>query len=482
MTSYYGLKRGLPACGSPFPRCTPLPLLGAAIDETQNNIQAPLPLILFSALTAISVSIQGLFDVRKPNGQYVPVSLMLLTIANSGERKSTAENIFLAPVREVQEEYGVAYQSKINEWGTKCKIWEAKNKAILRSIGKLMLSGKCAQESELLLFEHGDSRPDKPKQFKILYDDSTPEALFLGLHQNLPTAGLISSEGGGVLNGRALNDLPKQNSIWSGDSITVDRRTTESYELNGARLTVSIMAQESAFRDYIKRLGEKSRGSGLWARYLVCYPMSTQGSRLIKNGTASWEHCSAFSDRLKVIVRQNAALLDSTVNHQRQTVQFSPEASERWLDIFNAIESAINKGGRFEGFGDHASKLADNISRVAALFHLFEGFDGDVSLQTLEFAVELCLWCSDEFKRIFAIPKQEEIDAVQLNIWFDRYRSKGLDYVYKNDVLQRGPNKLREKERLDRALSVLRDQGKIDFSRSGRARHIELNGPRARTW
>lgn len=482
MTSYYGRKRGLPPCGSPFPRCAPLPLLGAAIDETQNNIQAPLPLILFSALTAISVSIQGLFDVRKPSGQCVPVSLMLLTIANSGERKSTAENIFLAPVREVQEEYGVTYQSKTNEWETKCKIWEVKNKAILRSMGKLLLSGKCAQESELLLHEHGDSKPPKPKQFKILYDDSTPEALFLGLHQNLPTAGLISSEGGGVLNGRALNDLPKQNSIWSGDSITVDRRTAESYELNGARLTVSIMAQESAFKDYIKRLGEKSRGSGLWARYLVCYPMSTQGSRLIKNGTTSWEHCSAFSDRLKVIVRQNAALLDSTVNQQRQTVQFSPEASERWLDIFNAIESGINKGGRFEGFGDHASKLVDNISRVAALFHLFEGFDGDVSLQTLEFAVEFCLWCSDEFKRIFATPKQEEIDAVELNNWLDRYRSKGFDWVFKNDVRQRCPNKLREKDRLNRALSVLRDQGKINFSKSGRAQYIELNDPRRRSW
>lgn len=482
MTSYYGLKRDLPPCGSPLSRCAPLPLLCAAIDETQNNIQAPLPLILFSALTAISVSIQGLFDVRKPNGQCVPVSLMLLTIANSGERKSTAENIFLAPVREVQEEYGVAYRSMISEWGTKCKIWEAKNKAILRSIGKLMLNGKCTQESELLLHEHGNSRPVKPKQFKILYDDSTPEALFLGLHQNLPTAGLISSEGGGVLNGRALNDLPKQNSIWSGDSITVDRKTSESYELNGARLTVSIMAQESAFKEYIKRLGEKSRGSGLWARFLVCYPMSTQGSRLIKNGTTSWEHCSAFSERLKALIRQNAILLDNTVSQQRQTVQFSPEASERWLDIFNAIESGINKGGRFEGFGDHASKLVDNISRVAALFHLFEGFDGDVSLQTLEFAVEFCLWCSDEFKRIFATPKQEEIDAVELNNWLDRYRSKGSEWVFKNDVRQRCPNKLREKDRLNRALSVLRDQGKINFSKSGRAQYIELNGPRRRSW
>lgn len=41
----------------------------------------------------------------------------------------------------------------------------------------------------------------------MLYDDSTSEALFCGLYENLSTAGIISSEGG--LKGRAFNDLPK---------------------------------------------------------------------------------------------------------------------------------------------------------------------------------------------------------------------------------------------------------------------------------
>ena len=81
-----------------FPNYMPLPLLSAAVDEAQNNIKAPRPLIFSTALAAIAVAIQGLFDVRKPNGQRVPLSLMLLTIANSGERKSTVENVFLGAI------------------------------------------------------------------------------------------------------------------------------------------------------------------------------------------------------------------------------------------------------------------------------------------------------------------------------------------------------------------------------------------------
>lgn len=92
----------LPRTDAPYPRRIPGSLLRQAVDEVENNIQAPKPLILFGALTAISVATQGVFDVQKPNGQIVPISLMLLSIADSGERKSTVEDRFLKVIREFQ--------------------------------------------------------------------------------------------------------------------------------------------------------------------------------------------------------------------------------------------------------------------------------------------------------------------------------------------------------------------------------------------
>lgn len=52
----------LPRPDAPYPGRIPGSLLRQAVDEVENNIQAPKPLILFGALTAISVAAQGVFD------------------------------------------------------------------------------------------------------------------------------------------------------------------------------------------------------------------------------------------------------------------------------------------------------------------------------------------------------------------------------------------------------------------------------------
>jgi len=467
-------ERVLPKFGGPFPSLGCLPILKAAVDEAENNIQAPRPLIFFGALAAIAVGVQGVCDVRKPIGQCVPLSLMLLSIADSGERKSTAENLFFEPIRQFQKMKGTAYQSNLKEWESKLKIWDTKNKVILKQIAKLTRDGECSEEAERRSIEHVFARPLKPKQFKMLYEDSTSEALFLGLYENLPSAGLVSSEGGGVLNGRALTDLSKHNAIWSGDTVTVDRKTAASYEVVGARLTVSIMSQRSAFNEYIKSAGEKSRGSGLWARFLVCCPVSTQGTRFLKNETVSWEYRDRFSVRLTEILELNSALLEASCQ-KRVAISFSPEASEMWLETYNAIESKIKTEGRFHQMGDHASKLADNIARVAALLHYFEGFEGDVSRSTLKFSVDFCLWCSDEFYYLFLPKAQEQLDAEELNKWLLYFWDKGDDWIAKNYIRQYGPNKMREKNRLNKALEELHSQGKIKFFNRRGVQCVELN-------
>ena len=269
-----------------------------------------------------------------------------------------------------------------------------------------------------------------------------------------------------------MNDLSKQNALWSGDSITVDRVSIESYVLADARLTVSIMAQESAFQNYMEQRGEQSRGSGLWARFLVCQPWSTQGSRFIENGTMSSDHCDKFAARLVELLQPNMALLKDP-GREKGVINFSPEASERWLSIFNAIEVEIRPNGRFAGAGDHASKLADNIARVAALFHCFEGFEGDISLSTVNAAISLCFYYSDEFMKLFMPPPQEEVDANELYSWLQREMTGRIN-IPKNHVRQSGPNKLRRNGRLDRALEVLRQQGRIYSFQQGKTECIGL--------
>ncbi|PWK31155.1 YfjI family protein [Pseudomonas sp. OV226] len=465
-----GVSSWLPVPGGAFPRSMALPIIGGAVDEAERNIMAPRALIYSAALPAMANAVQGLIDVCKPNGQIGPVSIMVLTVANSGERKSTAENVFMGGVRRFQDEMDVIYQSELSDWRAKQSIWDARRKAILKET--LLLDQSEGGDPNKQLMEHQACAPIKPRRFKLLYEDATSEALFLGLHQNIPVAGLISSEGGGVLTGKAFNDLSKQNALWSGDTITVDRVSAESYEVRG-RLTVSLMVQESSFFSYMEKNGEKSRGSGLWARFLVCSPESTQGTRFITEGAARWDCCDRFSERVGEILKSSVEFL-ADPKKPKLVVRFSQAAIHRWVSIFNGVEAQIKPGGRYFGMGDHASKLADNIARVAAIFHFFEKKDGDIAVETLEAAIDVCFWYSDEFLRMFSLPPQDEADALELDDWLQLKRESGERYVAKNLVLQKGPGHLRKVKRLDPAIEVLVAQGKVLMCKFENVTYLDL--------
>jgi len=128
------------------------------------------------------------------------------------------------------------------------------------------------------------------------------------MFQDIPSAGLISTEAN--LNNKAFRDLPKMNSLWGADPITVDRKTAESFELHDARLTVAFMTQPAAFGSFVSDNGEILRGSGLWARFLVGKPISTQGYRELDCSTVSLEHSKKFNERIKALLELNVDVLE----------------------------------------------------------------------------------------------------------------------------------------------------------------------------
>lgn len=53
-----------------------------------------------SILGAMSIACQGLINVAFPNGHTVPVSLMTLMIAETGERKTATDDFSVKPIKE----------------------------------------------------------------------------------------------------------------------------------------------------------------------------------------------------------------------------------------------------------------------------------------------------------------------------------------------------------------------------------------------
>lgn len=444
------------------------------VNEVQTNTKTPIELVLMTALAAISISCQNLIDVQLPIGNIVPTSLMLFLISDSGERKSTVEKKLFASIRDFEDAQLDLYKEQLAEWKISNDIVEQKQKGLKDTIRKLASKGLDTSNEEEQLKKMNRKIVSPPKKFKLLYENATSEVLFSGLSNEFPAAGLVSGEGKNIFKSTAFKDFGKQNAIWSGEDIIVDRVKGESYRIRGARLTVFIMVQSGILQDFLEKEGQNARSSGFLARTLMYEPQSTQGERYIENTTTSWEHIHYFNHRIK-------SLLEMNVNHvsgERKIIQFSTEAAQAWVDYFNWVESNINPRGIYRQTKDHASKLAENVGRVAALLHFFGGYDGEISLSTFNVAKNICHACSQFFVQKFDVQEQEEVDADILLDWLYNFLDPVFiygRYINKNFVRQRGPNKLRDTDRLNKAINVLIRRGDISLVINERTKYIDLN-------
>lgn len=437
------------------------------VEEVVDNTQAPVDMVEFCALAAISLATQQLINVRLPQIGVVPTSLMLMIIANSGERKSTVESKLFKAIRDFEEEKQFIFEKEYKDWSLEYKIWQTKHQALKKRYFQYISKNQPTENIESDLRLVMQEEPTKPSPAKILYDDATSKALYLGLQDSLPFAGLVSSEGGSILKSGVLNDTPKLNAIWSGDPIKMDRVTSESVHIRKAKLTVSIMVQPDMLSEFLKKKGDQARGSGLMARFLLSSGESTQGTRVMVSGDQQWNFLDIFNNRIRQFIDESYQSVTAP-SFEPKTLELSPEAEKLWIDFYNDTERKINTGEKYESFGDHASKLAENIGRVAAILHKFEKRHGKIEVDIMEQSISICQDSSNNFLSVFDSPAQDIQDAQTLFEWIHENKNKHpRGEIRKNYILQYCPNKFRGKDigkvRLERALDVLSHDKRIDI-------------------
>lgn len=451
----------------------PTKLFQEAVNEAANNTQAPPGMALMVALAAVSLATQGLVDVKMPVGKVVALALMILVIASSGERKTALEAIFFRMLRDIEALHRKKYEEEYAVYKRIYETWkvqlDVKKKKLKKKIEK---DENSEQEAETLRL-HLEHEPVPPVLFKLLYEDTTLPAMYQGLRA-IPSAGLVSSEGGGLLSGPLFSEQTKLNALYSGSPVSIDRVSSESFVLTDVRLTVLAMVQPNLLKEFLAEKGEKARGSGLLARMLVCDAGTTQGTRFINNTTVSWGYCERFNQRIAALMEKNMAALKDP-NFKRQVIGFSHEAEAEWLRYYNYAESEIRSGGRYAQAGDHASKLAENVTRVAAVLHCFEGYEGDISLDTLRAAISIVDAASFDFADVLIAPPQEFQEAKILDDWLtQKYRNVGQRFVGKSIVRKFCPNSLRNTSLLDHIVDILVQSGRISMIRQNKTVFLDL--------
>lgn len=464
----------------PYPIEALPPIMFNAIRDAQQITKASSSLIASSMLGASFLACQSKIDVRRMEGLISPCSLFVLSIAESGDRKSTCDKLFMQPIRDFEESQAVTMKPILAKYRAEKSASDEKKKGLLRAIRTQAKQGEPTDELTQSLEELESNEPIEPKVPKLIFTNATPQAIVYCLYKRWKFAGIMSDEGAVIFDSRAMNELGMLNQLWDGNSLHVDRVSKESFSVTDARLTISIMVQPKTFDKFLEKQGRLSRDNGFLARFLVSRTVSTQGTRFIQDTCRSDQHLKVFQNRMTEIL--NSTVSDTSQNvSDRVTLSFSPDAQLKWVDFFNRVEFDLQSGGYLADVKDGASKIADNLARIAALFHYFQGGQGEISLDTVNRAAAICEWHLHEFKSIFGTGPEIPIeiqDANELEKWFVGmcHRYPGNSEMNKNYIAQLGPNQLRKsKLRREAALYVLTANNKICVALRGKTRCVVLN-------
>ena len=79
-------------------------MIGAAVGAISRKVRVAVPLAANSVLSACSLAVQPYVNVVLPTDQERPVSLFLVTVAESGDRKSTTDDLATAEISQFQRD------------------------------------------------------------------------------------------------------------------------------------------------------------------------------------------------------------------------------------------------------------------------------------------------------------------------------------------------------------------------------------------
>lgn len=458
--------------------------IGAAVHEVVDFVQCPVALCACSALAVVSTVGQGLVDVRRAGRLEGPTSLFLLAMADSGERKTTADDFFSKPVAQWEAEQAEAAKPDLKRYDAEQTTWEAKKSGLLAAVKEATKGGKSTIELEKKVVGLEVEKPYPPKVPRLLFGDSTPEALAQRLAHGWPVGGVLSSEAGIVFGGHAMGkdsamrNMAMLNSLWEAQPLTIDRKTSPSYTVRGARLTMGLAVQPTTVRAFLDSSKGLARGIGWLARFLIAWPESTQGGRMFKNPPETWPNLAKFHRRLGALLDHPLPFNDRG-ELEPEILELSPEAKTEWVAFHDEVEAELRPGRDMAEAKDVASKAADNAARLAALFHLFEnGPGGIIGLDHMKAAASLASWHLYEARRFMgeiALPVALN-NAAKLDAWLLGYcQQNQVAEVPTRDIQRLGPNCTRDKRTLDPALEELADAGRVRVAGDGRRKLVRIN-------
>jgi hypothetical protein len=116
----------------PFPIEALGTVLAPAARGINDRVRAPMAICGQSVLAAAALAVQGHANVVLPNGQLKPLSIYCITVAASGERKSSCDDEATWPIRRREECLRERYESDLASYNNEKLAFEKSRDAAVK--------------------------------------------------------------------------------------------------------------------------------------------------------------------------------------------------------------------------------------------------------------------------------------------------------------------------------------------------------------
>ena len=448
----------------PMPQPYPIDALGdlkRIVEAVHKFTQAPIEIAAASALSATALVEQGHANVETLGG-IKPLSLYMLTIARSGERKSSCDAPIIAAIKDFEKTKAKDMEHVFQKQRNRYEIYQAQRSKITTLL-KAKRGGITRQEAERQLELLGPE-PDLPPSTDRIVSEPTFEGLTKMFKEGQPSLGLFSDEGGQFLGGHAMNTENKQktlaafNDLWGGNPIRRTRQGDGAYQLHDRRLAIHLMVQPAVAHQLLS--DPLAVDTGFLARFLISEPLSTIGTRSHRNSYLDSQSILDFNNHQRTLLERELPVNPDTGGLDPRLLKLSPVAREALITFADEVERQQLTGGTYESITGTASKSAEQAARIAGALTLWRNFQADVvDGSEMQNGIELAKYYLNEAKRLVevAIVSRDLQAADNLLKWISERHGKNC-FVF-SDILQNGPNGIRDSKRLKKMFTILTEHG-----------------------
>jgi len=447
----------------PFPIDAFGEVLANAARAIVDFVQVPEAIAGQSVLAAATLATQAHCDVVLPIGDGLrkPLSEFFITIAESGDRKTAADDLALAPIFERENELRAEFAADQAEHDRLTDAYNAARKEALKIVANTPRSPEDVADA---LAELGGP-PKQPLNPMIVCTEPTYEGFVKTLKRGQPSMGLCSSEGGQFAGGHGMNTENRLKTasgmslLWDGAAIKRVRAGDGADIISGRRVMAHLMMQPMVASTLLADPILKDQG---WlSRCLVVAPKSLAGTRFQKRpASESANALRRYNERLSSILTEKPTLLGETQNElDPDQLTLTKSAQEIWRDFADEVERELSPQGKYSQIRGFAGKLPEHAARLAGVLTLTSDMRANkITSDEMERGVILARFYASESLRLIGVASiSPELRKARLLLdWLHTHKIEAFGI---RDIYNRGPNSIRAKDEAQNAAAVLEDHG-----------------------